>query len=172
MLRVHTVQDVMVNAVARLRAARGWSQTALARKLPGWHQSDVSRVEKGKTRLTDHDIRDLARVFQVTVSVVLGEEVSAEPGRTPAHPPVSKGFREHAVQVESSPAFQSSLKSLARGYVAAALTRLDEPPTSRNQITRARARLAAYLEADMRAGEDVDHDKMVVLARMILDGTV
>ncbi|HEY1710320.1 MAG TPA: LexA family transcriptional regulator [Rhizomicrobium sp.] len=65
-----------MNAIAKLRAARGWSQEDLAEKLNTTAVS-VGRYEKQDQRLTLPLLRRLAKIFKVSVAEVAGDSAAS-----------------------------------------------------------------------------------------------
>ncbi|MFI7584848.1 helix-turn-helix transcriptional regulator [Kocuria sp. M1N1S27] len=66
-------------SVKRLREERGWSQGELARQLlaagmEGFHQTTVSRIEKGERPVRLGEARALARVFDTSVDRMVAPE--------------------------------------------------------------------------------------------------
>lgn len=66
-------------SIKRLREERGWSQGELARQLlavgmEGFHQTTVSRIEKGERPVRLGEARALARVFDTSVDRMVAPE--------------------------------------------------------------------------------------------------
>lgn len=71
----------------RLREERGWTQADLSRKMAdiGWsgmYQTTISRMEKGERPVRIGEARGLARVFDVTVGMMIAQPESSKPVET------------------------------------------------------------------------------------------
>lgn len=77
-------EEAFIRSMKRLREERGWTQADLARKMTdiGWsgmYQTTISRMEKGERPVRIGEARGLARVFEVTVGMMIAQPESSKP---------------------------------------------------------------------------------------------
>lgn len=77
-LERHTLSDDerFAASVKRLREAKGWSQGELAKRMTnagfdGFHQTTISRIEKGERPVRIGEARGLARVLESLVGIMI-----------------------------------------------------------------------------------------------------
>ncbi len=80
-------------AVARLRAAKGLTQQAVADAV-GISQPHLANIESGRDGPSVATLRALARALGVTVDSLLQEGPPDAPGRPPAHNAATAGHGE------------------------------------------------------------------------------
>jgi len=88
----------LADEVLRLRMARGWTQSELARRA-GTGQTNISRIESGLANPTLETMRNIARALGVELTIRL-EQQEADPGAAnelalapPVRYPVAVGER-------------------------------------------------------------------------------
>lgn len=80
-------EEAFIRSMKRLREERGWTQADLSRKMAdiGWsgmYQTTISRMEKGERPVRIGEARGLARVFDVTVGMMIAQPESSKPVET------------------------------------------------------------------------------------------
>lgn len=68
----------IADAVLRLRLAKGWSQSELARRV-GTRQANISKLENGLANPTVDFLRRVAQALETELTVQLGSEHPAQP---------------------------------------------------------------------------------------------
>jgi len=68
----------IANAVLRLRLAKGWSQSELARRA-GTKQANISKLENGLANPTVDFLRRVAQALETELTVRIGPEQPAQP---------------------------------------------------------------------------------------------
>lgn len=82
--QVHQAEEAQfVENVQRLREAKGWSQGELARRMAtagwdGFHQTTISRIEKGQRPVRLAEARALAQVLESQVGLMMAPPPEAE----------------------------------------------------------------------------------------------
>lgn len=82
--KIHQAEEAQfVENVQRLREFRGWSQGELARRMvadgwDGFHQTTISRIEKGQRPVRLAEARALARVLESQVGIMIAPPPEAE----------------------------------------------------------------------------------------------
>lgn len=77
-------EKAFIRSMKRLREDRGWTQADLAREMTdlGWsgmYQTTISRMEKGERPVRIGEARGLAKVFGVTVGMMIAQPESSKP---------------------------------------------------------------------------------------------
>ncbi|NUU30848.1 helix-turn-helix transcriptional regulator [Arthrobacter sp. C9C5] len=82
--KVHQAEEAQfVENVQRLREAKGWSQGELARRMSdegwdGFHQTTISRIEKGQRPVRLAEARALAKVLESQVGLMMAPAPESE----------------------------------------------------------------------------------------------
>lgn len=64
-------KNELANRIINLRESKDWTQTELGKKI-GLEKSTMSKIENGSRKVTTDELRQLAKVFDVSTDYLLG----------------------------------------------------------------------------------------------------